>query len=341
MGKRKRQSHYFLLLFCGLASLLAGRTQDLHFSQFYEAPLVRNPALAGIFTGNLRVQTLYRDQWNSVTTAYRTFSLNAEYKVPVGKGDDFFTAGLQLLNDRAGTVSWVTNQVLPAINYHKSLSNEKNRYLSLGFMAGRVERRFDRTRMTTNSMFNGGGDGENFLQPKYSYWDASVGMSYNSQLGENSENNFYLGTAYHHLNKPKASFFNDPSVMVTPRWAAQAGVRMAVTPVSYLTIQADGSSQGSYNELLIGALYGMKVGADEEAARYILHGGVFMRLQDAIIPVVKVERVPFAFSLSYDVNISRLKSSSYGRGGFEMGISFAGFTSQNSTALNAVLCPRF
>ena len=341
MVKGKFQCNKIGLLVFSLGISVLGIAQDIHFSQFYEAPLVRNPALAGIFTGNLRVQTLFRDQWNSVTTAYRTFSLSAEYKVPIGKSDDFFTAGLQVLNDRAGTVSWITNQVLPAINYHKSLSKEKNRYLSLGFMAGMVERRFDRTRMTTNSMYNGGGDGETYLQPKYSYWDASVGMSYNSQLGENSENNFYLGAAYHHLNKPKASFFGDASVTVTPRWAAQAGVRMAVTPVSYLTIQANGSSQGTYSELLVGALYGMKVGAEEEAARYILHGGVFLRMQDAIIPVVKVERLPFALSISYDVNISRLRSSSYGRGGLEMGLSFAGFTSQNSTALNAVLCPRF
>ncbi|HRF17259.1 MAG TPA: type IX secretion system membrane protein PorP/SprF, partial [Chitinophagaceae bacterium] len=41
--------------------------QDIHFSQFFEAPLLRNPSLAGIFTGDIRVQAVYRDQWNSVT----------------------------------------------------------------------------------------------------------------------------------------------------------------------------------------------------------------------------------------------------------------------------------
>lgn len=40
--------------------------QDIHFSQFYEAPLSRNPALAGIFTGNLRVQLLHRNQWATI-----------------------------------------------------------------------------------------------------------------------------------------------------------------------------------------------------------------------------------------------------------------------------------
>jgi hypothetical protein len=46
--------------------------QDIHFSQFFEAPLLRNPSLAGIFTGDVRIQAVYRDQWNSVTTAYKT-----------------------------------------------------------------------------------------------------------------------------------------------------------------------------------------------------------------------------------------------------------------------------
>ncbi len=46
-------------------------SQDLHFSQFFEAPLLRNPSLAGIFIGDYRVQGVYRDQWNSITDGYR------------------------------------------------------------------------------------------------------------------------------------------------------------------------------------------------------------------------------------------------------------------------------
>jgi hypothetical protein len=65
--------------------------QDIHFSQFSETPLLRNPALAGIFSGDVRVQGVFRNQWNSVTVPYQTSSLNAEYKLPVGNGDDFLT----------------------------------------------------------------------------------------------------------------------------------------------------------------------------------------------------------------------------------------------------------
>src|SRR5512138_901669 len=131
--------------------LLAGCcfSQDIHFSQFFQAPLLRNPALAGLFTGDVRVQAVYRNQWNSVTDAYKTASLEGEYKMPVGRMDDYVTAGLQLLYDKAGTIGWTSTHVLPAINYHKSLSKDWNTYLSLGFMGGIVNRWFDRSKMTT------------------------------------------------------------------------------------------------------------------------------------------------------------------------------------------------
>src|SRR5690606_39989194 len=104
---KKRRLHIAAILLCGHQV----HAQDIHFSQFFEAPLLRNPALAGIFTGDYRVQGVYRDQWNSVTDAYKTGSLNGEYKKPVGKSDDYLTLGLQLFYDRAGTVGWTTTQV--------------------------------------------------------------------------------------------------------------------------------------------------------------------------------------------------------------------------------------
>src|SRR6476619_4042250 len=92
-----------LLLGLTLLSLFFAKAQDIHFSQFFEAPLLRNPSLAGIFAGDYRVQGVYRDQWNSFTNAYRTGSFNGEYKLPVGQTDDFLTMGSQILYDKAGT----------------------------------------------------------------------------------------------------------------------------------------------------------------------------------------------------------------------------------------------
>ena len=339
MKKGKAISTLLALAFSVASSLPAG-AQDIHFSQFFEAPLWRNPSLSGIFTGDIRVQAVYRDQWNNITDAYRTGSVNAEYKMPLGKGNDFITTGLEVLYDRAGTIGWTTTHVLPALNYHKSLSNEQNRYLSLGFMGGWVQHSFDPSKMTTNIQYDngGGGSGETFTHSKYNYIDASVGMSYNSNLGDNEENNYFIGAAYHHFNKPGNSFYHDPTQELAPKWVFSAGFKVGVTEFAYMTIQADHSRQGNYTETLAGALYGLKLGEDAANPIYTIHAGAFLRWNDALIPVVKLDYGKISVAFSYDVNISTLKPSSSGRGGFEFSVSWHGFRKDKGDYL---LCPRF
>lgn len=321
--------------------------QDPHFSQFFEAPLLRNPSLAGLFEGDIRMQMVYRNQWGSVTAPYQTGSLNFEYKQPIGKANDFITTGLQLLYDRAGTTNFTTTYIFPAVNYHKSLNGEKTRYLSLGFMGGYVQRRIDRSKMTTNSQYGPNGynpalpDGETFTQARYNYWDGSFGMSYNSSINGSETDNFFVGLAYHHFNRPLNSFYKNPPVELNPKWVASAGVRFTASEMSYITVQADYSKQGEYTETIAGATYSIKIGDDFEKPLYILHLGGYLRLKDAFIPFLKFEYRPFSIGFSYDANISQLKAVSQGRGGFELSVSYAGFLDRGNSTKDAVVCPRF
>lgn len=315
--------------------------QDLHFSQFHETPLYRNPALAGIVTGDVRVQSVFRTQWNSVARAYKTGSLNAEYKMPVGFTDDYLTAGMQLFYDKAGTTELTSTQVLPALNYHKSLSTVRNSYLSLGFMAGMVQRRFDRSQMTTNSQYEGRGDGESLAQTQYTYFDGSVGMSFNTNFSDNPNNNLFVGVAYHHFNKPNNSFYASSNIILNPKYVISAGMKLDVNESTFMTIEADHMRQGTFEQTVAGALYGVKIGPDPERPDYVLHGGAFLRWNDAMIPTIKLDYRPFSVAMSYDVNISRLKSSTFGKGGFELSLTYVGFLDRDNSSLNSVRCPRY
>lgn len=210
----------FGLVFCAASSM----GQDIHFSQFFEAPLLRNPSLAGIYSGDVRVQGVYRNQWNSVTNGYRTGSLNAECKMPIRKNDDFITAGVQILYDKAGDAGLTTTHLLPALNYHKSLSNQKTMYLSLGFMGGLIRKSVDFSKITTDNQYGGGGFdpsmpvGEYFTSPNFLTWDASVGMSFNTTFGEDQWNSLFIGAAYHHLNRPKNSFYRNADIELNPKY---------------------------------------------------------------------------------------------------------------------------
>ncbi len=323
-----------------------GFAQDLHFSQFFEAPLLRNPSLAGIFTGDYRIQGVYRDQWNSITNGYRTGSFNGEYKMPVGNGSDFLTTGAQLLFDKAGTVGLTTTEILPALNYHKSLSDQKTMYLSLGFMGGLVEKSIDRSKVTTSSQYSGGvfnpsiPDGETFPSPNIHYFDASVGMSFNESFGDDQKNSLFFGAAYHHLNRPKNSFYQDAS-QLDPKYVFSAGVKLNLDDQSYFTIQADHSIQGSFVETIGGVMYSYKLGDDMVNPQYVLNLGAFMRVGDALIPVLKLEMNPLAIAISYDVNISPLKTVSQGQGGVELSISYVGFLDRKNSSKYKMLCPHF
>jgi len=314
--------------------------QDIHFSQFFQTPLLRNPSLAGIYTGDIRAQVVYRDQWNSVTDAYKTVSFDAEYKMPVGKLNDYVTLAMELLYDRAGTIAWTSTYVYPTINYHKSLSEDRNRYLSLGFMGGVVQRRIDRSKVTTNSTYDFGTNGEYFNDASYLYADGSVGISYNSDLNDNHDNNYFLGVAYHHFNRPHGSFYRNANIEINPKMVFSGGIRFGVSDYAYLTVLADQSMQGPYNETVAGVMYGLKIGEDHDHPNYTIHAGSFIRWNDALIPTLKLDYTPFSVTLSYDVNISKLKPSSYGRGGYEFSVSYVGFRKNNSS-IDAVRCPRF
>lgn len=333
----------FVLVMCGLYN---SHAQDIHFSQFFEAPLLRNPSLAGIFNGDVRVQMVYRDQWNSFTNAYKSGSLNAEYKLPVGKGDDFITTGFQFLFDKAGTAGLTSTHVLPALNYHKSLSSNKVTYLSVGFMGGWVQKTIDRSKITTNSQFDGAvynpslADGETFTTPSYSYIDGSVGASFNTSFGHDQLNMLFVGLAYHHINRPKNSFYLNANSALNPKYVLSGGVKFNINDYSYFTLQGDYSKQGSFKEAVGGALYSFKIG-NPDAPEYIIHTGAFIRWKDALIPVVKIDYHPFAVAISYDVNVSQLKTASMGRGGIELSVSYIGFLDRYNTSRDKVLCPKF
>jgi type IX secretion system PorP/SprF family membrane protein len=323
-------------------------SQDIHLSQFFEAPLWRNPSLAGIFQGDLRFQSVYRTQWGSVTVPYRTGSFNGEYKMPIGGANDFMTIGAQIMYDVAGTTNFKTTHLLPAINYHKSLSDNRNTYLSLGFMGGWVQRSIDRSKITTNSQFDGSGYNpaldinESVVNYNLNYADASVGMTFNSAIGESEYDNFFIGVAYHHFNRPQNSFYRNPGIELNPKWVYSVGARFGITPQTYITLQADHNRQGTYTETLAGGMVGLALtGYDFTESQHAIHFGAFMRWKDALIPVVKMDFLPFSVAFSYDINTSPLRTASQGRGGFELSISYVSFFDRDNSTKNAVLCPRF
>ena len=219
------------LLIFSLLLCVKGYAQDLHFSQFYENALLRNPALIGIFGSDYKVGVGYRNQWSSVTTPYKTYLASAETRIGISdEANDCLSLGLTMTNDVAGSVDFNSIQACAAINYNKALGANNQSFLSLGFATGFIQRAMNTSKMTFSTQYFGGTynpgvpTGESLNNIKLTYLDIGTGISFNSSLGENNKLNYYIGAAAFHVNRPKAAFGSGESfVRMDMKWSGNFG----------------------------------------------------------------------------------------------------------------------
>ena len=355
LGRRKHITMKKIIISTALFCMAAfANAQDLNFSQFYELPLLRNPALAGVFDGDVRVQSVYRNQWQSVTVPYKTGGISGELKFPVANTYDHFTVGLQATYDVAGDSRLSRLQVLPVLSYHYNLNGEGGAYLSAAFMGGVVTSQFDPTRLKWDDQFvNGQYSATNptrqvLNRTGKNYMDLSAGLSLTSPFGENGS--FYVGAGLFHLNRPKVGFeiATDSVSKLNPKLAFNGGITFQTTDYSRISLYADYFSQsdkffsGGHQQLMAGFFYTYDVEQySDETDKTAISFGSLYRWNDAFIPVMRLDHHQFSIGLSYDVNVSKLKTASQARGGFELTLNYKSFISSRAMGAYKMKCPGF
>jgi len=326
-----------VLFLCALLACHFACAQDQHFSQFYTAPLMQNPALAGSLY-DMQANINYKRQWGTVAEPFSTSSASFDMKLPAKKRlKNNLGVGLSFFNDNAGLSKLRADAVHFSFAYHIKLS--ANGSLSGGLQGGLVQRSIDPGKLQWGSQYNG-----NYYDPNLPsneltgintklYVDAAIGIAYaynNRSIGSKvSSNNFVrwtLGLSAFHVNRPDISFTQsiDPLHI---KWAAHGqglfsvgNSNLAVAPGFVLY------NQGAALEIYYGTLlrYGIK-----QQSRYtgFVKGsafsvGFFHRWVDALVFVFQYEFSDYRFGISYDVNHSDLYSATQGLGGFEISASY-------------------
>jgi type IX secretion system PorP/SprF family membrane protein len=342
---------YVSLLGLGCLLVISAQTeaQDIHFSQFYENAIMRNPALTGIFSGDYKAGVNYRNQWSNISVPFQTVLASVESRVSVNEeAGDFLSFGVSATYDKAGSISFNSFQVYPALNFNKALEDKHQSYLSAGFTAGYIQRSIDPNKMTFSSQYVGGsfsssnGSGENITNTKLSYFDLGAGVSLNSSAGEYNNINYYFGAAAYHLNRSKAAFSADEAfTRLSTKWNGSLGVQYLIDNQKGLTMHMNYSKQGTYQEVIGGVLASWRNVDASMQSLFTIYGGVFYRLNDAIIPTVKLDYKSYSFTLSYDLNNSGLKTASNRMGGMEISIFSRGVLTKGPWAQDKTKCPRF
>jgi type IX secretion system PorP/SprF family membrane protein len=341
-----------ILRLAALAMVLnsyVAHAQDIHFSQFYESSILRNPSLTGIFAGDYKVGVAFREQWSSVSKPFQTAFVTAEARIPMkGEANDFLSIGLLSYYDKAGSISMSTLTVYPAINYSKSINPDKASFISVGFTGGFIQRSFDPTKATFDNQFQNdrfdpaNATGETLPDPTFTQWDLGAGFSYNATTGQDNNISYVIGAGGYHFSRPKYSFYNDKNINTDIRWNGNAGINVQMSEIYSYQLHANYMNQGSYNELILGGLLGWnKMDPGSSRVVFALMGGLFYRLNDAVIPTLKLKYMDYSFGMSYDMNASKLSAVSKLRGGFEITIFKTGLFRDPKFEQSRTLCPHF
>ena len=327
---------------------LVGRAQaDIHFSQFYETSILRNPALTGIFNDDFKVGVYYRNQWSSITNPYNTVLLSAESHTQVKQtSEDFISFGILGYSDKAGSIDQKITTFYPAINYNKSVNPNHNSFLSVGFAGGYVQYSFDPSKATFNNQYlNGKFDPvnpsqENMPNAKITMWDVGAGVNYNTSSGENNNVTYIIGFSGYHFTQPHFSYYQKSSVRENMRLNANGAIAYSLNDNVGVQFHANYASEGTYREIMLGGILNWTAQTSGYKSTCILSGGVFYRYGDALIPVLKVAYKSMALGVSYDVNVSSLKEASNLQGGTEVTLFITGNYTDKGI-MKKTVCPKF
>ena len=312
----------------------SGIAQDIHFSQFDETPLLLNPAAAGV-PHEFRAIANYKSQWQSVNAPFKTIAVSSDGRLFKNK-KNHLGIGLNFFSDKAGDGQIKTNQINLSLSGIIQLN--PNNLLSAGLMAGYVQKTMNNSAYSWSNQYDGLSyessrpTGELNLIPNFSYTDLAAGLQYSYGSGEmymtaNTAKRVNIGVSFFHPHQPANTFTGD-------------GTKLYMKMVFH----GDGAIGLKNTNLVLKPSYIVFVqGPTKEitpglSCQYILQGsskytgvkkftaisiGGYYRAMDAAIAVVKIEYNSCAIGFSYDINLSKLKTVSNTRGGFEVSLRYA------------------
>lgn len=334
---------FFLLSFFSGIRLFG---QDLHFSQFFNNPLLTNPANTGFIPdADYRLGASYRNQYSSILAEpYNTFSIFGDAQVLRDRIENgWIGLGGVIIRDAAGAGKLTSTKAYASIAYHQMLGLSS--LLSAGFNVGWANKRIDPTKLTFPDQFDG-----RFFQTalptsvilentNINYFDMQAGMNYAYFPSENTFIN--AGYSIHHVNHPKETFFADDGTGSNRIAIRHIGFlngifkvadNFIINPNIYYTRQASASE-------LVGGINGAYNLTEHGELQFL--AGLYYRYNDAIIPMAGFEINNIRFTFSYDITTSSLRNFNHFNGALEFNILKKGFYNEYAGNRKQTLCPTF
>jgi len=317
-----------------------GYAQGLHFSQYFNSPLLVNPANTGFNPDyDYRVGGNYRNQWADVGNPFKTMSLWGDTKLFTNRFENGWVGvGAALFRDQAGLGSLTNTSGFASVAYHQLLGY--NSLLSGGFSLGFTSKRIDISKITFDNQWNGKffdasiPSNEPFAYSQTSYFDLQMGLNYAYFASENVY--FNAGVSVMHINMPRESFF-DPTVSdnrIQRRYTAFINSNIKVQNLWIVNPNLYVSKMGNAWETVIGFNANRDLSGDGLQQLIV---GLYYRNKDAVIPMIGYQVNDMRITVNYDATVSSLGSLNGTRGAYELSIVKSGVFP--SSAGRGVKCP--
>lgn len=327
-----------LLMLIATCIAFSTGAQDIHFSQFYMAPLNQNPAMSGA-QHNVRVILNYKNQWQSVASPYKTFGVSADMRLTRSdRSKGFLAAGINFFSDRAGDANMGTSQGNMHLAYH--IRTGENSTIGAGLMAGFAQRSINYAPLQWGNQYDGtmyvstmdarepGGSNS------YTFADFGAGILFNydnksgaKHVTDNHDFKMHFGISVAHVNRPKFSYYSNEDERLYMKTVVHGNLLYSIKNTNVAL--APGFMyyrQGPTQEIFVGSLVRYVMQQDSKYTGF-KHGaaisfGGFMRAKDAFVATTLLEYANYAIGMSYDFNISDLSTVSNTRGGFEISLRY-------------------
>lgn len=343
-----------LTLAAALGAAGAALAQDPVFSQYTAAAVYNNPALAGLYDGDVRLAANYREQWSSSLGGQplRTYAAGAELRYDLG-GRDYFAASTNLLHDSGGEAEFARTQASVALTGQKYLAGGRGRdatYLGFGARVGYGQHRIKPTGLWFSSQYDtasasvGGEAGSfpaSFTGSTRGYLDAAVGVSLTVVKERYS---VWGGVAGHHLTQPNVSFLGNAEIALDARYTAIVGGEWLYTEELRLLPSLIAEIQGPHRRVAAGAAVYYKP-ENRDGGDTGFRMGVYARTAaqsegsdnlESVIFAAQIEFGELAIGISYDINVDPLALATDGRGAYELSVGYV----LDNQRRHKVVCPK-
>lgn len=326
---------------------LKGKAQSMHFSQYYNAPLLLNPANTGLSPdADFRLGAQHRSQWAALPAPFTTTSVYGDFQAFRNTNEtNWLGLGFAFFNDNVGDgkLNLFRSEIFVAYHVQIGLSS----MISAGASASANSRSVNFSKFTYPVQWDGFLFDKNLDNQegkgleKSGFNSVSAGLNY--AFFPNEAVYVKLGVSTANLNKPTETFFKGGQNQLDFRHTANLDLLLKTAenvifnPSAYYSIQS-GSREIIYGTLLS---YNMMSPREQIAANQLIFGA-YHRIGDAVIGVAGLQRNTMRFMFSYDYTISSLPvNAGKGTGALELSFRYEGLYGETSKGRRVYNCPRF